>query len=315
MERTGIPRHEAWTVEYLADPYLRRATTDELHDRMRDLFLNVLTLTTGMKVGVLTRDDGMSLFRLVNDVFAEMRQRFGPYPSGFRVGFLEGLRIPSPRARDAEQAVVATRGRGGGAGHLLVKYGKREHMERLVDRGEIRLAGAISYRDPSLNSAVRDDELEVSARLRGVDLRVWAGRERRVLLARGSGDVEVTVASKTDFYAYCLSTALVSRMFLDFEADACVLIRDREEFVRRFRAALGSRLGEWRLSQGDVVYVDPWNPRDVPQEPYFAKHFKYGYQREHRLVALPPRAMERLDPVPLDLGNLRGICELLLLHP
>ena len=44
---------------------------------------------------------------------------------------------------------------------MLVKYGKREHMESLFREGEMYLHSATSYNDSVHNQAVRDNELAI----------------------------------------------------------------------------------------------------------------------------------------------------------
>lgn len=128
-----------------------------------------------------------------------------------------------------------------------------------------------------------------------------------------------------DHYLYCVTVGFDFRYFVDFGsrglyAEACVVIRNREELVRRLLAAMRERLPSWHVSFGMVKYVDPYSVvQQLPHEGdeiFYFKNFRYMYQREHRAIALPPAGVNGPfeERIPLELGSLTDIAELVVLN-
>jgi hypothetical protein len=57
-----------------------------------------------------------------------------------------------------------------------------------------------------------------------------------------------------------------------------------------------------------LVYVDPLNSAgsiDI----FFSKHFRYAYQKEYRIVWLPPVAHQKLSPLIVEVGSLSNYAD------
>ncbi|HEX5081915.1 MAG TPA: ABC transporter permease [Blastocatellia bacterium] len=52
----------------------------------------------------------------------------------------------------------------------------------------------------------------------------------------------------------------------------------------------------------------------APPSVYFAKHFRYWYQQEYRVVWTPPTPIAKLPPLDVEMGNLKDICEIICLN-
>jgi len=63
-----------------------------------------------------------------------------------------------------------------------------------------------------------------------------------------------------------------------------------------------------------VTYIDPFGDYKSEPDVYFSKHFRYGYQKEFRLVWLPPAKTDLLDPVFLEIGSMEDYCHLITLE-
>ena len=131
--------------------------------------------------------------------------------------------------------------------------------------------------------------------------------------------VHFGLQTDSDFWLYCMSDALMPRMFSDFDADACVVL-DRREFIARLRSAW-NRLGPdvREMAFGPVIYDDPAGAyaKSAVQPGvtnYFTKTFRYAYQREFRFTGLPKSPDETLEPLNLYLGPLDDIGELISLQ-
>jgi hypothetical protein len=194
----------------------------------------------------------------------------------------------------------------------LVKFGKRGHLTQMMDAGKIRVNPASFYDDPSLNLAIRDKELEQ---------RIYFPKDTKLKRQMDSGNYEeikgilnisLTVKSSTDFYVYCLTKSYQHRLFDDFNADACLLIREKDKFLRRFIDHFKKVYSDWLPETGEVQYYDPFLPPSPSNIP-FNKHFRFWYQGEFRIVFKPKNPVEKLEPIDLDIGRLDDCCELILL--
>ncbi|MCY3624108.1 MAG: hypothetical protein OXH68_20650 [Gammaproteobacteria bacterium] len=318
-----------WGREYAANRYCRHETRTELNQRYQDLLVNLQVLTLSGKLGQ-TADP--SWHRLLHHVLAEMDMRAQP-PTPWNL---------DPTVREARPFfdgelcrtaanVVAARGT---AHHAIVKYGRREHMERLI-RGEVYLNSATNYNASVHNQAVRDDEHAIDFKggyLRALHPTQYYNRDSvppASVVERGSGFRPVfdapglapdeyattTVRMATDYWMFCASDLLDPRLFADFEADCCVVLM-RRPFVERLAKVLPPQLRDVKMSIGRVHYVDPLGAMSPgmavrPSMPvHMTKVFRYAYQREVRFVALPNSHQERLEPRPVQIGSLLDIAEL-----
>jgi hypothetical protein len=103
-----------------------------------------------------------------------------------------------------------------------------------------------------------------------------------------------------------------TRLFVDFNATACVIIRDRDEFRRRLKAAGAAALPGARGRDGKAIYIDPLRPRSARIDVPMSKNFKYASQAEQRFV-WEPSSTAPIACTDLKLGRLKDIAELVLL--
>ncbi len=100
------------------------------------------------------------------------------------------------------------------------------------------------------------------------------------------------------------------RLFDDFEADACLLVRDLNNFGLRLLRAFAALAGMTKCAHGSVHYEDPLHPVGPHHLVEMTKHFRYEYQREWRMVW---RAEEPLPktaaPLFVEIGPLTDGCE------
>ena len=53
MKKHGVSRHEYWRRQYRANRYAHHLERPELNKRLRDIVVNMLTVTPEAKIGVL----------------------------------------------------------------------------------------------------------------------------------------------------------------------------------------------------------------------------------------------------------------------
>lgn len=322
-------QHDEWVREYGAKPYCRYETRGDLHQRLEDIWVNTLVLKRSGRIG-LTTDHNW--YRLQQHVITELLLRGEPPSPSNR-----HPRVPEARpffdgdlCRSAAR-VVSTRGT---QHDVLIEYGKREHMEALFRDGHVYLNSATRYNESFHNQAVRDDELAIPFKggyVRSTDPIRYYDRAQpppRSLADRGvafrpiheAPDLvarqyaTMTIQMQTDYWMFCMAEVLDQRLFADFQADCCLIIR-RRPFLQRLLSAARFQLRHVDPNYGRVQYVDPlgaWPTgarvtRSIPI--HMTKVFRYAYQREVRFAFLPRRFHERLEPRLLRIKPISDIAE------
>jgi hypothetical protein len=245
------------------------------------------------------------------EVLGEIELRHGKYPEGWHRGIVDFSNMPGSIQKLGAAAVPVLRASAPLDDPYLVKYGESRFLEPALTEGKLRVSPAASYADPSLTAAIRDDELQAQVDFDpsalGLSGGSWPGRSsgfgRRKL---------VTKQLDTNYYVYCGAARLLPRLLGDFNADACLVIRDPNAFINRVADAMAEQLPDWHPAVRYVEYYDPLqvNPAEV-SAPFF-KHFKYAYQHEVRIVWMPPAPRTTLSTIGLTLGSLEDIAEIVL---
>jgi len=298
-------------MEHLSD--------DELYQRFRDVFINLFIITEENKISPLIDANGHYWMVTWTHVLEEFVTRFGPYPAGFKTGLTDGFIIPRPDNPLSIKAVEVFKHVDKSIlkpGSYLVKYGKTKYLRQTYERGIIRIAPAASYDDPSHNPAIRDKELEVYIQPHPSEMKFTAhdgktGKPKGVFNPIGN---LVRITSKTNYYIYCLSAILAPRLFLDFDADSCLIIIKPKEFVVKLLKAFIDKLSGWSGAGMPVKYFDPLNTNIRSLDIYTQKHFKFSYQKEYRGIWLPPSTVNELDPIIIEMGSLEDQCKFIELN-
>ena len=111
----------------------------------------------------------------------------------------------------------------------------------------------------------------------------------------------MTIRMATDYWMFCLAGVLDQRLFADFQADCCLIIR-RRPFEERLLRAATLQLRNVDAYFGRVLYVDslgarPARVRVTRSIPiHMTKLFRYANQREIRFALLSRRFQEQLTP-------------------
>lgn len=303
--------HEVWRHEYLRQPYLLGTSDERLAARFRDIFVNQTELGNNGLIGLLPVDqtDFMRKFtHLLEEYSARggkppqevIEAARGPLRRYFENGppiakqIFDGYRVPSNR--------------------FLVKYGRREFLAPMLERGCVRICPASYYNDDRHNAAVRDDEITrifcfptYEERLQGLT---------HVPVQTHSipiDDDDVFVAMQMeDYYLLSLCNDVYYRMPTDFDADAALIIRDPDRFVQRIISAFLLARPGWEPLFGPVSYFDPYHDYSAWKVAEMSKHFGYAYQREYRIVFRCPKTQTMaLAPEFLEIGSMQDYAELL----
>lgn len=289
-------RQEIWEDEYRKHPYLAGKPEAHIIERFRYLIGSHTTLAEGGQLGfeVEPRLAIWHLSRLTH-LFMEFNSR-GGIPAGIEP------KLPNLTHPEIPPGVTAYRSRKRPESGQLFKFGKRHRLLPMLEQGSIRFAPASSYLDASLNAAIQDDELAFT---------YYPGKAGPPLskLPHPAGTDWVELRHPSDYYVQCLSLRFAPRLFDDFGGDSCLIIYDAQEFGRRVVAALRARFPDWVTTAFGMTYIDPDNPGDDPILLPRAKHMRYIYQQEQRILCHPRTAIPKLEAVTLEIGPLTRIAE------
>jgi len=345
-EREGLRRHEWWRLSYRSRRYLELVSDGELQEHGRDLINNLVTLTPQVKIGL--RHD-----KVATDFFwprfTHMLEEYG---------LRSGGSVPYDMMRNHSLPSLMWPRRGGygrteaksWSGLLrplpecaIVKYGKLEHLGPMFEGGHVRLWPASRYQDMRLDTHRRDDERSRRTVVHPRGMKVQLVQRADGTKVIDSPQVEpisnVTYLTECrDYYVWSASHSLEPRLFVDFEADACLIIHRPREFVKRFGWTLTQHFGRYHpplerfnLEFHGVTYYDPYNLPEAPhrawKESYapwliptesgpclnvpWIKQLRYAYQKEWRIVAEPTPARDGdLPELHLTLGSLFDVAEI-----
>jgi hypothetical protein len=302
---------EIWKKQYRNNRYMENLSQDELKQRAKDVFLNNLILTGDCKIGLPpVNEEGQYWMCCWTHVLEEFFLRYGPAPAGYNGCFKE-VKIPDPSSPLAKRASECVKKLNLQESGYIYKYGKSKYMRPAFEKGYFRISPASSYDDPSLNPAIRDKELEIEITINPnlIKINVIDGKT-----GEPKGSIEpignrLNYQSTTDYYVFCLASAFAPRLFLDFENDACLVIKDVDLFFKRMNVHLSNQLAGWLHTARPVNYIDPLNcnPNDI--DIYITKHFRYYYQKEFRALWIPRKPENDLSPIDIEMGSLNDICE------
>ncbi len=312
MNQRSMPRHEVWRLAYHKHRYCQHLSQSELNRRIRDIFLTMLTLTPEAKIGAPPiTPEGIRWFELWTHVLEEMALRFGPYPAGLSEEILHSE--PFPDFAGDLTAKVATKLQHLQSSNVFIKFGSPDYMLGLYERGAIRIQPASYYRQPNFNGAIRDDELalDVSLHLNRDAIVKMVSNPEDIPASQQSERLDINFASMTDYWLYCVTTDVGPRLFIDFEAQACVVIKDLKRFTRMIQQAVASKVSQAQFRSGAVTYIDPVLPCVTSIDVPMSKHFRYTHQHEHRFIWLPREPAASLTYLDVELGSLKDCAELI----
>lgn len=307
-----LARSKVWREEYRRSRYLRGLSDGDVGQRFLDVFGNATTLADDGKLGFVARGSGAEFWMpLHTHVLEELKLRSLGMPK-YDKDFVCLPEATWPRRAPGGASFGSHRLDGGPS---LLKYTQLQFATEALEHGRIQINIASNYKRASFNIAIRDDELcfrymrTISKRdhssILGPDGNPLGDRERfGVYVHECKTDV--------DYHVLCLSLAFDRRMFGNFDADACLVVRDRTQFHRRLTEAVDRHLPGWKRSERVVSYVDPARDHWNGFLGCFSKHFRYAYQREYRYVWGPPEGgRQELHPFVVELGSLRDIAEVI----
>jgi hypothetical protein len=309
-----LKRQEWWERQYCETPYLAFATDKYIEQRFFDHFHNTVCLTS---------DGGMAL----RPDFAEDSGLIAPLFSHLMLEFqARGLGLPSATERARDQlhkyfvngtptGVKLFKNLPQQLNDVIVKFGKKRHLEPMLKRGEIRITPANFYENTLLLEAMQDFETRRWFHQPMFD-QILAGNSRFQLngieVELEDGFFKFSV-SCPNYVLWSACNDIDRRLPDDFEADAALIIRKPRTFTEHLSRKvkeLWPRAPTWF---GDVKYYDPCSFVGMKLRPETIKHFSYLYQREWRFCAFPNEEEMPKEPLIVSIGPLGDIAEIVTL--
>lgn len=305
-----MARHEWWREQYNRDPYLEVLEGDSLLGRTTDVINNLALINGDLKLSMLPVADEGEFWMISWTHLLEEWGKRGGIPMRD-----DTVRIPDldwPGLESATLQFDSLKDSG-----CLLRFGKKEHIREAHERGRFRIAPASSYNDPSLNAAIRDDELELEVYRRSHLHGKLLDKHGRALTPRGPvhGWRKERIKIATNYLVLCLGLAPSLRMFPDFEADAVLVIKKPSLFVRKLGEAVRASLGtRWTWFSSPIAYIDPLRPPGNGIDLVRCKHFRYAYQKEYRICWVPPSVTWQLNELFVEVGSLMDCTEVVELN-
>ena len=302
-------RHEIWRQEYRKHRYMEYLSCEELVDRTKDILANMTTLTEKGQLGLHGLGTVGQYWMIIwTHLLEEFVLRYGPYPNGFTDGVLKDASIVNTTYPEPPCSKTSIDGIGGVKPNQLYKFGKYEHLIEMIKRGRIRIAPASYYSDPSLNKAIRDDELSIQVQKRADRIRIKNIEGEKI---PAFGSVKYKLTSNTNYFVHCFSAGYTYREFDDFEANACVVISEPTTLFKKMMRAARKALPDYDGFASQIKYIDPLNCEPGCVDIFFAKHFKYSYQNEVRVIWLPKIPVEKIEPFFIEIGSMEKYAKLI----
>lgn len=281
---------------------------EDLLVRFHELLSLCTTLTPDGKIGATNFDNDIG--SAFTETLYEFRLRFGPFPNGFIENPREHFKFPphidKPIASKLAQK-VHNLNLAKNNNDFFYKFGDIKLLKDSFEKGFFRILPATGYADPSLSQAQYDDELACTLELNPKHMKITTmdGVEIKPT------NCQYTYNASSNYYVFCIADSFSPRMVKDFDANACIIIKDRDRFTSNMVNAFNKTApGISKFTAfSKVKYYDPLRAiKNIDVFNY--KHFKYYYQDESRLYWITDTPKDfHLNPIYIDIGNMSEYAE------
>ncbi len=291
---------EFWEFSYETQRYLKNINEEKLIERYRHLCRNFHVLTSSERHNIPVNSFLSSWYWYLKE--HQTRYEF----------HLRGLPLPNQPPQPRAEFTKPFRPKSPNACDIIFRYGDLKYMKQIVDEGKIRISPASKYKDGDASDPRTDDELNKHLWELGDRIKITTqdGKETSII-----GDLKRTVSISNNYYTLCLSCDFEPIIFEEFNYDACVVIKNPEEFACRLEYETKKQLPSWYFHHNPTEYFDPHVPI---KNQYFSatmsKDFSYAYQMEYRFLWDPLNNGSAKKYIEVNLGSLNDICELYVLN-
>ena len=212
----------------------------------------------------------------------------------------------------------------------MFKYSKKAHIDKLLNKGIIRIGTLHEYRDSKYEEGIQDNKeglKNVNVSVKRLDLASRDPATRRVLnnylggrifgegvlIMEGDSPMFTKEVSSDNHLVFCASFEHTPLVLEKFKYDAGVNITHPDNFIKLISTKLK------QTHNAKLVYFDKieykkkeeeWNHVNYGQNPMFFKDESFSYQNEIRAIWNIPNHTE-LKPQILRIPELKEYCELI----
>jgi hypothetical protein len=296
-----------WHQEYQRNRYMKYLDVKSIEQRYADIVHNMVTFNE--KEQIWSKPSNLKShywLQKFEDVLEECVLR----GNGLKERFDQILQTELSKFSIPSDEFVKIRNRYDECSYLF-KFGKLKYLKPTFEKDSL-FVGSASHCTKLPNQAQQDFELERSVEYLPSSVKIehfnqTSGEFSKI---KPICNVTINVGSKTDYYMYCLTTFFDFKLPYDIHADCCLIIKKPERFLQDIFNSFDKKYKDWVGSDQLVTYFDPLNMLDNIVNPVAFKHFRYRYQKELRVIWLPPNEEKDLKPIFLQIDNLKDYCDL-----
>jgi hypothetical protein len=310
VNQGALSRHDWWRLAYYKQPYLLLEDDQVILDRFSDLFTNSLDISHEGKIGMSPMmEDDARFARLFTEIIEETdtrrilhRDSMGAGKDQIQAYFENGTPLGVEMFKGIEKTEE----------DWLLKFSQKEFVDDMYRFGRFRISPASYYAKGSHLRYVKDLEMSRNYRLKAISDVINGNNSfnfqgKAIDIKNGVVPVEFIM---DDYYLFCSCKEINRRMPTDFEADSVLIIKNKQEFLKRLKDELFISYPDWEFIERDVHYYDPYNDLPTDRNQEFYKHLAYAYQKEHRCILRPKRpTKEKLKAFFTEVGSLEDIAE------
>lgn len=287
---------EFWELQYHISRYLEGVSELALMERYQEIIRNMHTLISKERniIPIQSFLSSWYWFRKEHQTRLEF--------------FLREIEVPCtiPNNSDFQNKdeMKPVRAKYPNAGDVLFRYGEIDHITDAFKKGRFLIRPASQFDALKEDSARNDDETSKYSYMAGNSTKITTQDGVKIPVI---GDIKRT-NSMPDYYMLCVSSDWDDKMFSDFKADACLVIKDVDLFSHKLEKASLELFPKWFYHHNPIDYFDPYEKvKNERIDAGMSKDFKFAYQREYRFIWAPPPE-ENPDEIKfLEIGNLEDI--------
>jgi hypothetical protein len=310
QEQRFVPRDQLWRQRYRAVRDLDHMPPEALSERVFDCMNNSRARTEEGQLGFVEMPAGEQWLIRMTEIFEECALRGYDYPGPINLSeygsALEHAFAPIP-SMDPYLAGMQT-------GKYVMKFGSSKWLPAALDKGEFLLSPASYYERKEHDHARQDRELSriLSPNPRDSSVRAFLSNQQ-LTAPRGKAVKTVELREQFDYYLFSLTASYSSRLFGDFNADACLLIHKPAIFLQRLIQGMRKVITDAECEIGPVQYFDPIRTDPSLVDVPFWKPFSHSYQSELRVIWVPSNLQLFLPRIEVEIGSLRDCATLITL--
>lgn len=286
-ELAYVPRQ--WEIDYLQRRYLRGLADEELARRHCDVVRNLAVFVRPSGDQIPMQSPASSWYWLRKEHQTRLE------------ALLRGKALTVP-----DRSILVSLGARGGLpapDSVLFRYGAREHIDNLRERGRFLIRPASQFKAMDGDDVRQDDELSKSSFHLPENISVSTADGCPLKLA----SPVTRTGSTPEYLLYCVSTEWDEELFGAF-GDACGVINEPDIFLARVKRAVADHDLPMDVHWIPVEYYDPCETWfGVQMHAGMHKDFRLAYQRESRFIFLPRDESLVRNPLFVEAGSMRDI--------